>query len=138
MSYPFYGKTFVFSQPDGTRIEVRGWGDQHHAVFESLDGYTLVKDPDSNFYCYAGLSDDREELVSTSVKVGVTDPALLGLSKGLRIKREAVKQKALMAYGAMGALRTWWLPQSGQTIAWASICSSYESPDENQASKPWP
>ncbi len=105
MSYPFYGKKFAFSQPDGTRLDVRGWGDQHHAAFETLDGYTLIKDPDSDFYCYAGLSDDQEELVSTGVKVGAVDPNLLGLAKGLRIKRAAAKQKALMAFGAMGAFR---------------------------------
>ena len=40
MASPFIGKTFTFTQPDGTTIQLRGWGDQHYAVFETLDGYT--------------------------------------------------------------------------------------------------
>lgn len=105
MSYPFYGKEFTFTQPDGTQIRVKGWGDQHHAVFESLDGYAIVLDPDSGFYCYADLSDDGEDLVSTGVKVGVVDAANLGLRKGLRIKRDAARQEAFAAYSFMGAKR---------------------------------
>jgi hypothetical protein len=45
MSTPFSGKEFTFTQPDGTALRVRGWGDQHHAVFETLNGYTVVEDP---------------------------------------------------------------------------------------------
>jgi hypothetical protein len=36
MSTPFSGKEFTFTQPDGTPLKVRGWGDQRHAVFETL------------------------------------------------------------------------------------------------------
>jgi M6 family metalloprotease-like protein len=105
MSYPFYDKEFTFTQPDGTEIMVKGWGDQHHAVFESLDGYSIVLDPESGFYCYADLSDDEEDLVSTGVKVGVVDAENLGLRKGLRIKRDAARQEAFAAYSFMGAKR---------------------------------
>lgn len=35
MSFPFFGEEFTFTQPDGTRFAVRGWGDQNHAVFET-------------------------------------------------------------------------------------------------------
>jgi hypothetical protein len=44
MSFPFFGEEFTFTQPDGTRLAVRGWGDQHGAVFETLDGYTVTRD----------------------------------------------------------------------------------------------
>ena len=37
MSYPFYDKEFTYTQPDGTEIRVKGWGDQHHAVFALAD-----------------------------------------------------------------------------------------------------
>jgi len=53
MSVPFFGKPFSFTQPDGTRLDVHGWGDQHHAVFETLDGFTVVEDPVTGFYQYA-------------------------------------------------------------------------------------
>ena len=105
MAYPFYGKAFEFGQPDGSRIQVKGWGDQHHAVFESTDGYTIVKDPDTRYYCYARLSDDQEELISTGVKVGTADPAALNFTRGIRISYQAAKQKAMAAFGATSARR---------------------------------
>ncbi|MFZ1983472.1 MAG: M6 family metalloprotease domain-containing protein [Desulfatitalea sp.] len=105
MAYPFYNKQFEFPQPDGNRIQVRGWGDQHHAVFESMDGYTIVKDPDSGYYCYASLAADQKNLVSTGVQVGPAAPAALHLTKGVRIQRPAAKQKGLAAYSLMGARR---------------------------------
>lgn len=60
MASPFIGKTFRFTQPDGSQFEVRGWGDQHYAVFETLDGYTLVKNPTTGFYEIAQVSRDGE------------------------------------------------------------------------------
>jgi M6 family metalloprotease-like protein len=94
MPYPFVDKKFTFSQPDGSQIRVKGQGDQNYAVFETLDGYSIVKDPDTGFYCYAELSNDKDDLVSTGVKVGLQDPVNLGLQKGIRIRRQSAKQKA--------------------------------------------
>ena len=53
MSVPFFGKEFTFTQPDGSQLQVRGFGDQHQAVFETLDGFTVAKDPVSGFFHYA-------------------------------------------------------------------------------------
>ena len=44
MSHPFFGQHFDFTQPDGSTIRVRGWGDQQQAVFETLDGQILRPD----------------------------------------------------------------------------------------------
>jgi len=49
MPTSFAGKRFSFTQPDGTVLQVRGWGNQYHAAFETLDGYTVVRDPVSGF-----------------------------------------------------------------------------------------
>ena len=38
-----FAKIFKFTQPDGTRIEVWGEGDEFRAVFEH-NGYTVVMD----------------------------------------------------------------------------------------------
>jgi M6 family metalloprotease-like protein len=97
MSFPFYGEEFTFTQPDGSQIKVRGWGDQHHAVFESADGFTLVKDPVSGFYHYAAVSSDGTELEATGIRAGVLDPKTLGLPESVRINRDAVKAKAEMS-----------------------------------------
>lgn len=45
MSIPYNGKQFIFNQPDGSKLPVRGWGNQYNAVFETLDGYTVTEDP---------------------------------------------------------------------------------------------
>ena len=45
MPAQFIGQVFTFKQPDGSTIQVRGWGDQHYAVFETLDGYTVTQNP---------------------------------------------------------------------------------------------
>lgn len=95
MSTPFSGKEFTFIQPDGTALWVRGWGDQHHAVFETLNGYTVVEDPVTGFYMYADVSQDAEELLSTGARPRLLKPENLGLARGLRIKPEAAKAKAM-------------------------------------------
>ena len=41
-----FAKRIPFVQPDGTAIELWGQGDEFYAVFETLDGYTVVYDQD--------------------------------------------------------------------------------------------
>ncbi len=84
MSMPFVKKAFTFRNPDGSLIDVLGWGDQYYAVFESLDGFTVIKDPNTGYYHYARLSDDGSELSPTSMRVGAGDPRSLGLEPHLR------------------------------------------------------
>ena len=107
MSTPFFNQEFTFTNPDGSTIQVRGWGDQYYAVFETLDGYTVVKDPDTGFYKYAQLSDDKNELLPTDTKVGQVDPQSLGLQPHIRIRRESAKQKALIAPMQQGEPSRW-------------------------------
>src|SRR5262245_2439162 len=56
MTIPYRGTQFQFTQPDGTRIDVRGWGDQHHAFFRTLDGHPVVRNPVTGFYDYASIA----------------------------------------------------------------------------------
>ncbi len=97
MSTPFIDEEFTFTNPDGSTIQVRGSGNQYYAVFETLDGYTVVKDPETGFYKYAQLSEDKNELLPTDAKVGEVDPQSLGLQPHIRIRRERAKQKAQSA-----------------------------------------
>ncbi len=100
MASPFIGKTFTFTQPDGTNFEVRGWGDQHYAVFETLDGYTVVKNPGTGFFEVAQVSSDESMLESAAGPPGNLDGVSASLQPGLRIDREAAR-----AQGMEGALR---------------------------------
>jgi M6 family metalloprotease-like protein len=108
MSSPFYGEEFTFTQPDGDQIQVRGWGDQHYAVFETLDGFTVVKDPITGSYQYATVSDDGEELEPTGVRAGSVDPSSFGLTESLRISPEAAKAKAEMSAGLPPSSKSRW------------------------------
>jgi M6 family metalloprotease-like protein len=100
MSSPFISKTFTFTQPDGSKIELRGWGDQHYAVFETLDGYTVVRNPDTGFFEIAQVSDDGTELEPAGGPQGSLDGLRATVQPGVRIDREAAR-----ARGMEGALR---------------------------------
>ena len=93
MSTPFSGEEFTFTNPDGSTIRVRGFGDQYYAVFETLDGYTVVKDPDTGFYKYATLSGDKNRLVPTISNAGQADPQSLGLQRHVRARQESAQQE---------------------------------------------
>lgn len=107
MPYPFYNKEFEFTQPDGTQIKLRGWGNQNYAVFETLDGFTVVKDQVTGFYVYAKLSADESFLEPTGIRIGLVDPAVLGIKKHIRISEDAAKTKARMAFHKMAATTRW-------------------------------
>jgi M6 family metalloprotease-like protein len=89
-----FAKKIPFTQPDGTEIELWGEGDEFYAVFETLDGYTVVFDPQTKAYHYAQRSADGNNLISAGMEVGKHDPAALSLAKHVRIKPEAVKKQA--------------------------------------------
>jgi len=48
-SAPVLGKEYDLRQPDGSTVRVKIWGDEFYQVVESLDGYTLIRDPRVSF-----------------------------------------------------------------------------------------
>jgi M6 family metalloprotease-like protein len=90
---PVFGKVFDWTQPDGTPFQVRVWGDEFYRFVESMDGYTLVQDPETKFTCYARLSADGNELVSTGVPAHEPLRDRVRLAKSLRINRAKVLEK---------------------------------------------
>jgi hypothetical protein len=107
MSVPYRGKVFTFQQPDGKELQVRGWGDQSYAVFETLDGYSVVRDPSTGYYQYATLSPDATELRPVGAIAGRVDAAALGLLKGVRVKREAARAMAVAGRSGGERKRRW-------------------------------
>ncbi len=101
MAYQFQNKEFTFTQPDGSTFQVRGWGDQHYARFETLDGQTVTLDPDTQYYNIAKLSDDGDELEPTSRRADDSSNAVVsrGLqdTSGIRINAESATAKGLEA-----------------------------------------
>lgn len=90
-----FAKTIRFTQPSGQKIVLWGEGDEFHADFETLDGYTVTFDLGIKAYVYAEVSADGTELLPTALVVGRDDPGVLGLAKHLRINPESARQKAL-------------------------------------------
>ena len=67
---------------------------------ESLDGYTLLCDPATRVICYARLSADGRQLVSTGAAVGTSDPVSLGLAPRLQPSSEAIREQVAAAQAA--------------------------------------
>ncbi len=105
MSFPFLDKKFTFTQPDGTKIQLRGWGDQHYAVFETFDGYTVVKNPSTGFFEIAQVSNDGSMLESAPGPPGNLDGVRAGVQPGLRITREAARIRGMEGSLRMGGRR---------------------------------
>lgn len=90
---PVCGQTIELRQPNGERVPVRVWGDEFHQVVESLEGYTLVRNPSTNQIEYARLSADGNELLATGVPPGAALHTNRPHAKHIRINEESTKRK---------------------------------------------
>lgn len=151
MSVPFFRREFTFTQPDGRSLRVRGSGDQHHAVFETLDGFTVARNPVTGFYEYARVAAGGDALEGMGVPAGVADPHGLGISPGARAakvpsrvrsstwdglapsksrwrqRREEGKNALRLAATAHGVLPA---PPQRQTVgAYVGLCLLVQFPD---------
>ena len=70
------------TQPDGTTFVYHAWGDEFGGNRETADGYAFVYGSDGWAY-YAEL-DARGEYVASPYKVGIDDPAEIGIPKNLQ------------------------------------------------------
>ena len=89
MAIHLNGRKFTFTQPDGSQIQLRGWGNQHYAVFETLDGYTVTKNPATGYYEVARLSADGNTLQPAAGAGSRLDGASAGVTRGLRVRHES-------------------------------------------------
>ena len=93
-----FAEKIPFTQPDGTAVELWGEGDEFHAEFETLDGYTVVFDHTVRAYVYATLSAGGNELLPTDMQVGKGDPRERGVTKHLRMNKDLAKAQALVRF----------------------------------------
>jgi len=92
MASGFNAQVFTFTQPDGTTMQVRGWGDQHYAVFETLDGYTVTRNSATGYWEVARLTADNNALEPAPGPGGHLDTS--GAPRGLRVRRESAMATA--------------------------------------------
>lgn len=107
MPTPFVNRPFVFKNPDGTTIHVLGWGDEHHAVFETVDGFTVINDPKTGFWRYAQLSDDRQQLVPTEMGAEDTNTRRPAVPPHLRQHPAVTRAQALQSREVKAGQRRW-------------------------------
>src|SRR5688572_15093504 len=105
MAMRFQNKRFTFTQPDGSKIEVRGTGDQHYAVFENLDGFTVVENPTTGFWEIAQVSADGTRLEPAGVAASNVAAARATVAPGVRLNRAAARAQALEGVRRMGGRR---------------------------------
>ncbi len=101
---PYNGEIMTFEQPDGTLVEVRIYGDEYYSRCEGLDGYTLIRDPKTDWICYAKLSADKSHFVSTGVHYPNTKKSAgSGLIKHEKLSPSAIKKIAAQNKAQLGA-----------------------------------
>ncbi len=49
LAAPHNGDEFNLRQPDGRYVVVKVWGDEFYQRVESIDGYTLIRDPENSW-----------------------------------------------------------------------------------------
>ncbi|MEO7175149.1 MAG: M6 family metalloprotease domain-containing protein [Saprospiraceae bacterium] len=64
---PFDGAIRSFSQPDGSVVDVKLFGNEYYMRAEGLDGYTVIRDKESGWISYARLSGDGNLLISSQI-----------------------------------------------------------------------
>ena len=101
---PYINRTIEFKQPDNSVVTAKVTGDEYYQHVESPDGYTLCRDPETGWICYASLNSDQTELVSSGeIYKGVDNTLVQSVAiqstiegkrqKHLEIKSEAIAQK---------------------------------------------
>lgn len=107
MSAPFHGKEFTFTQPDGTEFQVRGWGDQYNARFETLEGSPVVLNTATGFYEHAAVSGDGEEVRLAGIRAETRQPDSLRGATALPSKRAAAIVRSQMNSGLVRGTTRW-------------------------------
>ncbi len=74
------GETIVCGQRTGGDVQLRIFGDEFYARYETNEGYTVVVDKDYGCYCYALLATGR--FLSSGIPIGKPLPD--GVSKHLK------------------------------------------------------
>ncbi len=91
------GDTIVCGQHTGGDVQLKIFGDEFYARYETLDGYTVVFDKGHGCYCYALLAAGR--FVSSGAPVGKPLPD--GLRKHLKEKPAVYNEKFELSYNRL-------------------------------------
>lgn len=96
---PSTGEIETVEQPDGSKVDVRLFGDEFYIRGEGLDGYTLVRDAKTGFICYAALDAAGSGWVSTGLIYRGRDDAAAVVGNAAKTAATATSASALAERG---------------------------------------
>lgn len=91
-----FGELLRFAQQNGPELQLRVFGDEHYARYETIDGYTAVYDESNGLFCYADLRGNH--FISTGVPVDQPPPAYIvrHLQESPAVKRAKKEERAFL------------------------------------------
>ncbi|MDD3052621.1 MAG: hypothetical protein PHR06_15990 [Candidatus Cloacimonetes bacterium] len=78
-------------QPDGTAINCLASGDEYHNWLHDENDYTIIRSPETGFYCYAEKLNNK--VVASEYIVGRVNPKNTPLQKSINISEDEYKQR---------------------------------------------
>ena len=81
----------TITQPDGTVIHCFATGDEYYNWAHDANGYTIIQDSRTGYYCYAILNGD--ELTASRYVVGTVTPQSVDLMPNVNISAEKIRKK---------------------------------------------
>ncbi len=88
---PFKSFPYQVTQPDGTVLNLFAAGDEYFNYLHDAQKYTVIKDPQSGWYCYAESVDGLVR--ASSAVYGLANPATKGIQPGIIISKEEYKKR---------------------------------------------
>jgi len=93
LSYQLFGAYLVnvpqtITQPDGATINCFVTGDEFYSWLHDSNNFTIVRNQNTGYYCYAMLVDNV--LVASPYIVGVNDPVNSGLIPGINLSNQEI------------------------------------------------
>jgi len=85
-----FGEILTFGQQNGPDIQLKVFGDEHYARYETLDGFTAIYDEERGLFCYARLAAGAFR----STGVSATEPPPAGLVRHLQESQPVSEAKA--------------------------------------------
>ena len=102
----YHATPHLYVQPNGDSVSVRLFGTELYLDAESEDGYTLIRDEESGYVCYAMLSADGNEYASTGIKYnGGAAPSGLNLIVKPHIRLSAESRNKIIENNEKNILR---------------------------------
>jgi M6 family metalloprotease-like protein len=80
----------TIQQPNGKTIKCFASGDEFCNWLHDIDGYTIVRDNVTNYYCYAIKKNDK--IISSGIIIGERNPKEIGLVPNLIPKADSSKK----------------------------------------------